>query len=469
MRSRGNVTRDSGVFFFSLFKVTSKVHFVQYTSWVKIMAQQQGVEGVSYYDIMVIGKTGQGKSTTADKLLIANPTGQDYSQPQFEEPKEQDGKLKAEDLSMWLLSKKSEEAVTHLKSLVYFRSKDAPHKLVNKARNAGPNGQVFLPTSNCEVISNDTTRVRVLDVPGFFGCKSTGSSLSPLESLHNIGNDSLCIMRKILHVQTALGMKFQRILYFLPVRGPLERADAVLQSDLKVMAHFFGKSILQCMVLVATVSAHISMLPIEEAQKFPEEVVRKIRHYFQEAMDSVFPQTPGEPIHVPPIIFISLTDSCETILNKVQEAPVACGNLQLHFDPSTCADCGMKIGEVGGEKVACCFGEDWSDAVPYNESTCHPLFVPKHSTFDKFRDCVVYVVTFQWARGRKWPIFEGEVCVRCREEPNSRGCTQVGQEFQLPKQGETITVNHTNQLVETVVVNDQVQNGVRENGEQQEQ
>ena len=39
------------------------------------MAQQQGIEGVSYYDIMVIGKTGQGKSTTTDKLLIANPTG----------------------------------------------------------------------------------------------------------------------------------------------------------------------------------------------------------------------------------------------------------------------------------------------------------------------------------------------------------------------------------------------------------
>jgi len=223
--------------------------------------------------------------------------------PQLGEPKEQDGQLKAEDLSLWLFSDKLRKAETHihLKSLVYFRSKDALHELVNKARNAGPNGQVFLPTSNCEVISNDTTRVRVLDVPGFFGCKSTGSSLSPLESLRNIGNDSLCIMRKILHVQTALGMKFQRILYFLPVRGPLERADAVLQSDLKVMAHFFGKSILQCMVLVATVSAHISMLPIEEAQKFPEEVVRKIRHYFQEAMDSVFPQTPGEPIHVPPM------------------------------------------------------------------------------------------------------------------------------------------------------------------------
>lgn len=62
-------------------------------------------------------------------------------------------------------------------------------------------------------------------------------------------------------------------------------------------------------------------------------------------------------ICIPPIIFILLTDSCETVLNKVQNAPVACGNLQLNFDPHF-TDCGMKIGEVGGEKVACCFGED---------------------------------------------------------------------------------------------------------------
>jgi len=101
--------------------------------------------------------------------------------PQLGEPKEQDGQMKAEDLSLWILSEKSEEANIHLKSLVYRRSKDALHELVNKARNAGPDDQVFLPTSDCEVISNDATRVRVLDVPGFFGCESTGSStLSPL-------------------------------------------------------------------------------------------------------------------------------------------------------------------------------------------------------------------------------------------------------------------------------------------------
>ena len=37
-----------------------------------------GESGINYYDIMVIGNTGQGKSTTADKILIANPDGRRY-------------------------------------------------------------------------------------------------------------------------------------------------------------------------------------------------------------------------------------------------------------------------------------------------------------------------------------------------------------------------------------------------------
>jgi len=42
---------------------------------------QEGIEGtgIDYYDILVIGKTGMGKSTTADKLVIANLKGTDYS------------------------------------------------------------------------------------------------------------------------------------------------------------------------------------------------------------------------------------------------------------------------------------------------------------------------------------------------------------------------------------------------------
>ena len=33
---------------------------------------------IDYYDLLVIGSAGRGKTTTADKLLVANPTNYDY-------------------------------------------------------------------------------------------------------------------------------------------------------------------------------------------------------------------------------------------------------------------------------------------------------------------------------------------------------------------------------------------------------
>ena len=45
------------------------------------MARQEGVEVLrkEYCDIMLVGVTGQGKSTMADKLLIANPDNVSYA------------------------------------------------------------------------------------------------------------------------------------------------------------------------------------------------------------------------------------------------------------------------------------------------------------------------------------------------------------------------------------------------------
>ena len=423
------------------------------------MAQkQEGIEDsvVDYYDIMIIGKTGQGKSTTADKLLIANPTRIDYSKSQPpEEHNEKAGTLKVEDISMWLLSEDREAAETRLKFLSFCRMQKKPHEEVNKTRKNDPRKgpAVLASTRACGVISNDTSKVRVLDVPGFFDGESVKSPTSPVkENAGSVLDNNLDIMRKIVHVQTALRMKFRRILYFLPVRGPLERADAILKLDLQLMAHYFGKHILQCMVVVATISPHMSKLLIDESEKFPEEEIEITKALFKQALNDVFPQpATEEEIQVPPIIFISLTDSCEAILSKVKEAPVACDNLKLEFNPSICADCGVKVGVVKGEKVACCFGEDWSAAIPYTESTCHPVLIPKYSRFDRFKGGVVHVVTFGWARGKKWPVFEGEVCAGCREEPGKPGCMQVrGKPFK-PRKGDSITVDHTNKMTEVEV------------------
>ena len=71
---------------------------------------QQGIEDttIDYYDIMVIGKTGMGKTTTADKLLVANPDQIKY-EAEYTEPERNGECMNVEDLSIWLLSDADDE------------------------------------------------------------------------------------------------------------------------------------------------------------------------------------------------------------------------------------------------------------------------------------------------------------------------------------------------------------------------
>ena len=59
---------------------------------------------VDYYDVLVIGKTGMGKSTTSDKLVIANPGRINYIGEQHCEEVKQDSCLLMSDLCIWLIA-----------------------------------------------------------------------------------------------------------------------------------------------------------------------------------------------------------------------------------------------------------------------------------------------------------------------------------------------------------------------------
>ena len=421
-------------------------------------AQDQG-----YYNIMLIGTTGRGKSTTADKLLIANPDQHLYEggvpqrEPVLNEEKRQ---LKMDDITMWLLHASSEAprdakgkvleqdnlqcAKTRVKCLVYFRNKEEPHKKVNEARSSNMN--IFSSTKYCEVLSNETSRVRVMDVPGFFdGTSRMHETHDRTNLLQSLEMNSLDIMRRIVRIQTTLGMKFHRILYFLPSCGPLKRTDTHLKLELEWMAHYFGKFIFQCMVLVATVPSHISEdEDYPEHKKFPERVVKETKEIFKEALAQVFSPAPNEVVPDPPLIFISMADSCEKILEKVKGAYGTDVGLNLEFDRSTCVHCGVKIGTVKGQKVTCHFK---SNMIPYEESLCHPKLVAKYSRADKAWGEFKHVVLFKWVR-HPWPVFVGEECVSCKGSPNTGGCMKIGTEFRLKlkKQPETIIVDHTNKF-----------------------
>ena len=64
-------------------------------------------------------------------------------------------------------------------------------------------------------------------------------------------------MREILRIQAIMRMKFQQIIYFISERGQLEKSHKVLLMELEHMVHYFGKSIFECMVLIATVNPDV--------------------------------------------------------------------------------------------------------------------------------------------------------------------------------------------------------------------
>ena len=96
---------------------------------------------------------------------------------------------------------------------------------------------------------------------------------------------------------------------------------------------------------------------------------------------------------------------------------------------------------------------------PYHSSQCHPLFIPKHSFWERVAGGVAHVATLgipmliRKLRKRElpWPTFtsKDEMCVKCQKSPGSDGCMEVGTKYKttLPT-GESVdvTVDHTNAM-----------------------
>ena len=486
---------------------------------------------LDYFDIMLLGRTGSGKTTTSDKILIANPTNEDYScippekesvvvtieEPDNDNPPPQGavgggeavgGAGAAEsrkdaarrslstctqchDLSIWHLSEGTEqlECMTQrLKKLVLARILGSPHDEIMNIRKESKS------TEKCELLSNDTTRVRVLDVPGFYGpnascsasreprpsqSEAAGSSsesdsvtTSVRDRVRETAETDLSIMRKILHIKMAKKFKFNRIVYFLPETGVLTRSSQILQTELAIMENYFGTSIFECMTVAATHNHSAYSKFARGVELYTSDEIETTRAFFQEALRTVLN---GEEVPEPPIIFISLWDTCEDVLSKIRESDVMREGVNLNFNPSTCARCGIKIGrlkedehkrvqqtgEGGGSNEAtpdvaavASFGS-WSNAIPYEESTCHPMFIPKYTTIQRIVGGIVHLVTFNRFVGRwPWPDFGNldEVCIKCKGSPKAAGCTQVKTVYVHERYKDGIYVDHKSTVDESFVI-----------------
>ena len=396
---------------------------------------------------MILGRKGMGKSTTADKLILAD-SNTEFKRDIHYDTIYEDNYWSIGGFGIWLLKSKVDEkerirALSRLKHLSFFLGLENPHTELNLLYNTRDKFDSSTSTEP-QLISNEMTVVRILDVPGFFG-----------EDYSTLG---LAIMREVLRIQSAMRMNFRRVLYFIPKRGALDRDNYMLQMDLRIMTHYFGKSIFDCMVLIATVSPDVYEYLPPGAISFTKNDKEMTQKYFQRSLSSIF-QGECLPDRKPPIIFISMNDTCEEVFTKIKNAPVIFDGIRLTYEHGTCTHCGIKIKllKQGIEtvRIACYAGDDPSLCIPYEDSFCHPMMKSKYWGITKLLGGIYHTITRRKFLGF-FPDYhnpDDEICVVCGFVTGSHGCRAIGTHFKV-KSNQLLVDHHLYTASEPIVVED---------------
>eukprot|EP00731_Ephydatia_muelleri_P013359 Em0007g669a len=125
------------------------------------------------------------------------------------------------------------------------------------------------------VSNNKSPPIRVTVAPGF-------SDVSTDEVQNSVCDPNFGLIRLIFNLQSELKMSFKRVVYFLPIRGPPERADGYLKDELKSLWNFYGERIFRCMVIIATNSPDEAYQEIGFSESFERKSKSVVEHVLSE-------------------------------------------------------------------------------------------------------------------------------------------------------------------------------------------
>ena len=366
-----------------------------------------------YYDIVMFGKTGRGKSTLGNRLLqVKDRFDSEAIFSTFT-----DGMISAKDVFRGFCTSSDV-------------SKDkAIHSITQK----------------CELVANEKTKVRVLDAPGF----------SPTHRPEGVTvyQANLQIFRWVVREQLDPhnNMCVRRLLYFLPARGVPEKLDGELQEELELMYHYFGIDAFNHMVIIATQQER------HQSVEFTNEDHSVTQTLVGEAIRCV---TEGKVLTCcPPVVYISYKNKKvnENALSLIKGAAVLeDGVFVPKFRLDVCSRCGGQIrygSNAPGDKPTPVGVTSGKRFTRYEKSRCHPYFVSKYNIMEKVVGGGGHLATLGIPYGvskvfnkKIWPGFNNsdEICPVCDGNPGSEGCCPVLAKIKV--KGKEVEINHTSQL-----------------------
>ena len=296
-------------------------------------------------DFVMFGRTGTGKSTTGNNLIGA-------------QEKRENGDIKA-----LKATEKIQETYCSSEER-YFKTSDG-----------------FLScTKECQVLSHGP--IRVLDVPGF-----ADSSDSEDGSNTSVCERNLALFRRLMCVQEEFELRFHRVLFFLPQRGPLRKIDGHLKEELDMFYTFFGNYIFDSMIIIGTQDIDF------QDKEFDLDCTRKAVTLAIEIVWKKHKETYPKPPNCPPLIYLPLGISTQDLLTKIKDAPIpmgtSCGTLTIA--PNMCAKCGWSVIKVNNEPFQVTNGEE---TVSFSDSVCHPRIISKYTLREKVGGGIAHIATF---------------------------------------------------------------------------